>query len=205
MNYCLILFWGVSKSCIICYCLILLVFLFVYLYLFGLNRGLKILFDLFWLPKSPHLAMPGHCIYLRYCLSGKVSVCTGKSSQLLIISGLFFFVWYKTYFPLSFTAGTFFLTLDLHSGTICFTRVGVCLSIISTDWLVDLHTDTVRTWTLSLTSNTDSSTGGLTGVGVGLVVGSTNWVEYCRTDSICAGAWNKTQILFSIWQWGIKL
>ena len=31
------------------------IFLFVYLYLFGLNRGLKILFGLFWLPKSPLL------------------------------------------------------------------------------------------------------------------------------------------------------
>ena len=38
MNYCLILFFGVSESSINCYCLILLVFLFVYLYLFGLNR-----------------------------------------------------------------------------------------------------------------------------------------------------------------------
>ena len=52
MNYCLILFFGVSESCINCYCLILLVFLFVYLYLFGLNRSLKILFGLFWSPKS---------------------------------------------------------------------------------------------------------------------------------------------------------
>ena len=59
MNYCLILFFGVSESSINCYCLILLVFLFVYLYLFGLNRSLKILFDLFWLPKSPLLSMPG--------------------------------------------------------------------------------------------------------------------------------------------------
>ena len=58
MNYCSILFLGVLDSCIICYCLILLVFRFVYLYLFGLNRGFKILFDLFWLPKSPLLAMP---------------------------------------------------------------------------------------------------------------------------------------------------
>ena len=55
--YSLILFLGVSESCIIC--LILLVFLFVYLYLFGLNRGLKILFGLFWLPKSPLLDRSG--------------------------------------------------------------------------------------------------------------------------------------------------
>ena len=60
MNYCLILFFGVSESSINCYCLILLVFLFVYLYLFGLNRSLKILFDLFWLPKSPLLSMPAY-------------------------------------------------------------------------------------------------------------------------------------------------
>ena len=64
MNYCLILFFGVSESSINCYCLILLVFLFVYLYLFGLNRSLKILFDLFWLPKSPLLSMPA-CIRQR--------------------------------------------------------------------------------------------------------------------------------------------
>ena len=57
--YSLILFLGVSESCIICFCLILLAFLFVYLYLFGLNRGLKILFGLFWLPKSPLLDMSG--------------------------------------------------------------------------------------------------------------------------------------------------
>ena len=57
--YSLILFLGVSESCIICFCLILLAFLFVYLYLFGLNRGLKILFGLFWLPKSPLLPRSG--------------------------------------------------------------------------------------------------------------------------------------------------
>ena len=68
MNYCLILFFGVSESSINCYCLILLVFLFVYLYLFGLNRGLKILFDLFWLPKSPLLAMPdtNHRVFFKW-------------------------------------------------------------------------------------------------------------------------------------------
>ena len=53
--YSLILFLGVSESCIICFFLILLAFLFVYLNLFGLNRGLKILFGLFWLPKNPLL------------------------------------------------------------------------------------------------------------------------------------------------------
>ena len=59
------MFLGVSESCIICYCLILLVFLFVYLYLFGLKRGLKILFGLFWLPKSPLLPRSGH--YRCFC------------------------------------------------------------------------------------------------------------------------------------------
>ena len=58
------MFLGVSESCIICYCLILLFFLFVYLYLFGLKRGLKILFGLFWLPKSPLLPRPD-CRYLQ--------------------------------------------------------------------------------------------------------------------------------------------
>ena len=58
--YSLILFLGVSESCIICFCLILLAFLFVYLHLFGLNRGLKILFGLFWLPKSSLLERPDH-------------------------------------------------------------------------------------------------------------------------------------------------
>ena len=63
LKYGLTLFFGVSESCIICHFYILLVFLFVYLYLFGLNRGLKILFGLFWSPKSPLLDIPAY-LYL---------------------------------------------------------------------------------------------------------------------------------------------
>ena len=60
MNICLILFFGVTESSNICYCLILLALIFTFLYLFGLNRDLKILFVFVWSPKIPLLAMPDH-------------------------------------------------------------------------------------------------------------------------------------------------
>ena len=59
MNYCVILFVGITESNIICYCLILLALIFAFLHLFGLNRDIKILFVFVWSPKSPLLSMPG--------------------------------------------------------------------------------------------------------------------------------------------------
>ena len=88
MNYCSILFLGVLDSCIICYCLILLVFLFVYLYLFGLNRGLKKLFGLFWLPKNPLLPRSGLNLNNFWELFSKLFLNWpwGKQSKYIIIN-----------------------------------------------------------------------------------------------------------------------